>query len=136
MLVSQSNNYALWKNCPGPKITADEMRCFIAILILSGYNPVANTRLYWCPQKDTRNELVYNAMRRNRFEEIMRYLHCVNNNNIDATDKMSKLRPLIDKIKEKFMQYYVPEQNISYDESMVKYYGKHSCKQFIRGNPI
>ena len=25
---------------------------------------------------------------------------------------------------------------MDYDESMVAYYGKHSCKQFIRGKPI
>lgn len=132
----QSNLYALWKNSSNPKITNEEIRCFFAILILSGYNPVSNKRLYWSTQNDTRNELVCNAMRRNRFEEILRFLHCVDNNNVDISDKMWKLRPFMNKIKEKFMKYYVPEENISYDETMVKYYGKHPCKQFIRGKPI
>ncbi|KAI8121791.1 PiggyBac transposable element-derived protein 3 [Lucilia cuprina] len=27
-------------------------------------------------------------------------------------------------------------ENISIDESMVKYYGRHSAKQYIRGKPI
>lgn len=92
MLVQQSNRYALWKNATDPKITASEMRCFIAILILSGYSPAANRRLYWSTHADTRNELICNSMRRNRFEEIMRYVHCVDNNNIDVNDKMWKLR--------------------------------------------
>lgn len=49
---------------------------------------------------------------------------------------MWKIQPLIDKIKSRCLQYFEPEQNLSYDESMVKYYGKHSCKQFIRNKPI
>ncbi|XP_030751327.1 piggyBac transposable element-derived protein 3-like [Sitophilus oryzae] len=42
----------------------------------------------------------------------------------------------MDKLKEAFLTHFVPEQDINYDESMVKYYGRHSCKQFIRGKPI
>ncbi|KAF2882924.1 hypothetical protein ILUMI_23247 [Ignelater luminosus] len=30
----------------------------------------------------------------------------------------------------------VPEQNLNFDECIVAYYGRHSCKQFIRGKPI
>lgn len=44
---------------------------------------------------------------------------------------MWKIQPLIDKIKSKYLQCFEPEQNLSYDESMVKYFGK----QFIRNNP-
>lgn len=119
MFVLQSNRYAMWKNCSNPNITADEMRCFIAILILSGYTPSANRRLYWSTEVDTRNELVCNAMRRNRFEEIMRFMHCVDNNDLDTIDKMWKLRPFMNKIKANFMKHFVPEQNLSFDESMV-----------------
>ena len=34
------------------------------------------------------------------------------------------------------MEYYVPEQNISHDEAMVEYFGKHSYKQASRNKPI
>ncbi|KAG5873841.1 hypothetical protein JTB14_014380 [Gonioctena quinquepunctata] len=37
LLVEESNKYAQFKNLPCPQITLDEMKCFIAILILSGY---------------------------------------------------------------------------------------------------
>ncbi|KAJ8947606.1 hypothetical protein NQ314_008575 [Rhamnusium bicolor] len=33
-------------------------------------------------------------------------------------------------------KYFVSEKNLAFDESMVKYYGKHSCKQFLRAKPI
>ncbi|KAJ8926533.1 hypothetical protein NQ314_021096 [Rhamnusium bicolor] len=32
--------------------------------------------------------------------------------------------------------FFVSERELSYDESMIKYFIKHSCKQFIRGKPI
>lgn len=34
------------------------------------------------------------------------------------------------------VENFVPEEHLSYDESMVKYFGRHSCKQFTRENPI
>lgn len=66
----------------------------------------------------------------------MRFLYCVDNSNVNESDKMWKLKPLMDQVKENFMKYYIPEQNMSVDEAMVKYYSKYSCKQFIRGKPI
>lgn len=39
-------------------------------------------------------------------------------------------------IKNKCLENFVPQKHLAYDESMVKYFGKHGCKQFIRGKPI
>lgn len=65
--VRESNRYATFINCGNPDITANEVKCFTGILILSGYNVVPNRRLYWDSHGDTKNELVGNAMRRNHF---------------------------------------------------------------------
>ena len=35
-----------------------------------------------------------------------------------------------------FKQYGILHTNLSVDESMVPYFGRHTCKQFIRGKPI
>lgn len=134
--VRESNRYATFINCGNPDITANEVKCFIGILILSGYNVLPNRRLYWDSHGDTKNELVGNAMRRNRFEQILRFLHCSDNTQMDPRNKMWKIQPLVDKVKKKCSENFVPEQNLSYDESMVKYYGRHSCKQFIKNKPI
>lgn len=61
-------------------------------------------------------------MRHNRFEEIIRFFHYIDDTKIVKRNKMSKIQPLINKIKNKCSQYFVPEQNLSYDESKVKYY--------------
>lgn len=136
LLVDQSQKYAAFLNCQDPKISHKEMRVFIAILILSGYNTVPSKRHYWDQGEDMRNHMVHNCMRRDRFMTIMRFLHCADNNEMVSTDKMWKLRPLINIIKKKFLENYVPSATLNYDESMIEYFGKHGCKQFIRGKPI
>ncbi|KAI4461519.1 transposase is4 [Holotrichia oblita] len=135
-LVEQSSRYASFTNCQDPKISIDEMKCFLAILIISGYNALPGKRYYWDSESDMRNNIIYNSMRRDRFLQIFRFLHFADNSKQDLTDKIWKMRPLMDKIKAKFLQHFQPEEDLCYDESMVKYYGRHGCKQFIRGKPI
>lgn len=135
-LVTESQKYAAFLNCPDPKISVDEMIAFIAILVNSGYNTVPSKDHYWDQGDDLRNNLIYNCMRRDRFRTIMRFLHCADNTKMDSSDKMWKLRPLINMLKQKFCENYVPNPNLNYDESMIEYYGRHGCKQFLRGKPI
>lgn len=42
----------------------------------------------------------------------------------------------MDMLKQRFIENWIPEQHLDFDESMIKYFGRHSCKQFIRGKPI
>lgn len=42
----------------------------------------------------------------------------------------------MDLLNKKFQQHGVFHRNLSVTESMVKYFGHHPCKQFIRGKPI
>lgn len=135
-LVEESTKYAGFINCTDPKITHSEIRCFIGILIVTGYCGLPGKKLYWDTGEDMRNELIYKSMRRDRFIQIMRFLHFNDNTKLDPADKMTKLRPFINLLKTRFLEHFVPDQDISYDESMIEYYGRHGCKQFIRGKPI
>jgi hypothetical protein len=45
------------------------------------------------------------------------------------------MKPLINRIKKNFQQFGVFHVNLSIDESMIEYYGKHPAKQFIHGKP-
>ena len=47
-----------------------------------------------------------------------------------------KLRPMMNHLQDAFQKIYIPERHLSFDESMVAYYGRHGCIQFIRGKPI
>lgn len=136
LLVEQSTNYALYLNESNPKISSEEMKCAIAILLVTGYNILPGRDFYWESQNDVKNIMITDAMRRDRFRLIIRYLHCADNTKPDSNDKMWKLRPLMDKLKSKCIDNWIPEEHLDYDESMIKYFGRHSCKQFIRGKPI
>ena len=49
---------------------------------------------------------------------------------------MAKVKPLYDILNKKLRRFGVVHEGLSIDESMVPYYGRHSCKQFIREKPI
>ncbi|KAF2901884.1 hypothetical protein ILUMI_04302 [Ignelater luminosus] len=63
-------------------------------------------------------------------------LHAADNSVLDPTDRMVKVRPLIVALNRLFVDYAPIEQSISIDESMITYFDRHGCKQFIRGKPI
>lgn len=135
IIVNETNRYAAQKN-KNNNISKTEIKAFFGVLILSGYNQVSRRRMYWEREKDTHNELVANAISRDRFEFIMSHLHMVDNNNLDQSDKFAKLRPLFNTLNRSFLKFAPLEKSHSVDEAMVPYYGRHGCKQFIHGKPI
>ncbi|XP_030746575.1 piggyBac transposable element-derived protein 3-like [Sitophilus oryzae] len=64
------------------------------------------------------------------------FIHFADNSQPDAKDKIWKLRTIMDKVKSNCLKLFEPEEHLCFDESVVKYYGRHGCKQFIRGKPI
>lgn len=137
MIVQYSQTYAAQKNKHDFKVSVDELKTFFGILLLTGYHSLPRERLYWCLDEDCSVSIVSRAMPRNQFEEIKKYLHfCDNLVAVESSDKMCKVRPLADILMKKFLQWGVFHQNLSIDESMVKYFGRHPAKQFIRGKPV
>lgn len=70
-----------------------------------------------------------------RFRFIMKHLYFCYSNHLDQADKYVKFRILFHKMYERFLKYAPMEENHNIDETMVPYYGKHSCKQFICVKP-
>ncbi|XP_022823341.1 piggyBac transposable element-derived protein 3-like [Spodoptera litura] len=118
------------------KVGSDEIKRFIGILLLSGYNGVARYRMYWEQSIDCHHPGVAACMSRNRFEELLRIYHACDNTNIQPGDKFCKVRPLWELLNRKWLKYYPGDRNLSIDESMIPYFGKHPTKQHIHGKPI
>ena len=74
-------------------------------------------------------------MSQNRFFEIKSNLHVAYNDCLGNT-RMAKVKPLYDLLNDKLGMFGIVHEDFSIDESMVPYFGRHSCKQFIRGKPI
>ena len=135
LIITQSNLYAA-QNGKSTRIDAEELKLLLAIIIVSGYIPLPRRRMYWEDREDSKNAAVASTMTRNRFDELLSIIHFSNNETLDKNDKMAKIRPLLSMLNERFLSFWPESQNISIDESMVPYYGRHSAKQFIRGKPI
>ena len=136
MMCEFTTRYARQKDNHQFDVSPEEIKAFLAILLTSGYVVLPRRRMYWEQNDDVHNSAISSAMARNRFEEIMQYLHVTNNASLVAADKMAKIRPLFSAINERFLMYQPREQSICVDESMIPHYGRHGCKQFIRGKPI
>jgi hypothetical protein len=51
-------------------------------------------------------------------------------------DKLYKVRPLLDKLSETFLLSYKPSKNQAIDESMIRFKGRSSLRQYMRLKPI
>ena len=135
-LITNSETYAKQKNNHGFTLTKEDLYRFVGIILFSGYHWLPQQRMYWSTDEDLYTPLVSNAMSRNRFEEIKRFLHCADNSNLNTADKMAKIRPFLDLVNKHLMQFGVFSEALSLDEQMLPYFGKHSCKQFIKNKPV
>ena len=76
------------------------------------------------------------CMSRNRFYKLKRFLHLADNTALDKADKITKLQPFMIIVNQSFQKFGIFHEELSIDEAMVKYYGRHPTKQFIQGKPI
>ena len=135
VIAQESCRYACEKNIQFT-ISVPELKAALGILILSGYHTLPSRRLYWSMDDDVRVDLVAKAMSRDRFEEILRFLHFTDNQTLNKEDKMAKLRPLMNHLNKKFAMAYPMDQHLALDEAMIEYFGRHGCKQCIRNKPV
>nr|CAI5857884.1 unnamed protein product [Callosobruchus analis] len=94
----ETKRYADQKGFHGFSVTPDDIYKYLAIIRISGYSPVPSRRCYWETRMDTNKPLVTNALSRNKFESIHRFFHLNDNSVIDKSDKIYKIRPLIDRL--------------------------------------
>lgn len=133
-IVVETNLYAQQANA-NLNVTKDEMYVVLGGIILSGYAKYPNKRMYWSNMNDC-PKMLANAIRQKRFESILAHFHFNDNSKIDVNDRIYKLRPLVDSLNESFLKHGGVPENLSIDESMIPYYGKHYAKQYIKGKPI
>ena len=83
-LTAETGTYAFQFGNHNFFISAKEMQTFIGKLKLSGYNRVPRRRFHRSNESNTRNELVAQSMRRNCFDEMMKYFHDADNHQLLA----------------------------------------------------
>lgn len=137
-IVYQTNKYAIEKGKDSLKLTNKELKVFLGINLAMTYIHYPRLRMYWSSVSSLRCSFIADAMTVNRFEEIRRYLHFVDNNQPQeerSKDRFWKLKTVIDSLHETFHKGQDPEEHMAIDEMMVPFKGHHGAKQYIRSKP-
>ena len=133
----ETNLKSVQKGKPA-EISKDEIKVFLGINMMMGYNHRPRLYQYWETHKDLEMDLMKSSMSRNRFQSILSNLHVNDNSKMDSQnrDKLYKIRPLLDHLNEKFIQSRQLSENLSIDESMILFKGRSTLKQYNPMKPI
>jgi hypothetical protein len=121
-------------------MTFDEISLFIGMNLLMGIKKQCSYRDYWSSAPDLNDTYISNLMPVNRFSWILFNLHVNDNlsmpkrgeNNNDKLFKITILkRPFLNYILKNSHILYNPNKIILIDESMIKFKGRHSAKQYL-----
>lgn len=134
-IVNSTNKNAAVDRSTDFRTNYDEIRKVMGILFVTGYHTLPTIRSYWSNNPSLGCPII-KATTRDRFVRVKNFFHVCDNHNIDTNDKFVKVTTLNDMMNKRFMQFAVFSHNLSIDEQMIAYYGRHSCKMFIRGKPI
>ena len=134
-IVEESVSYATLCNQTGhaAKINHSSMRVFQAVMFITGYSTPANRKMFWEMREDGMNMLVKKNIARDDFISIIRYSHFASTPNPD--DRFWKVRMLFDKLNATAKKFVRQPEHVAVDEGMIKYFGPHPLKQFMRGKP-
>ena len=122
-------------------MTLEELKAFFELNIAMGIVKLPGARMYWQQKWVTYVPAFGQVMPRNRFFQILRYLHVSDDAAIVPAgqlgyDKLHKIKPLLELLFPNFKRAYNLDKNISIDECMIPWRGRLSFRQFIASEPV
>lgn len=86
---------------------------------------------YWAKEFIIETPVFSQVMARDRYLEILRYLHFAENTNVNKNNSSFKIRCIVDHFKSVFKSSLYPFQNLVIDESLMLFKGRISFRQYI-----
>ena len=131
LIVDETNRYAEQVLHSTNKVwttDAAEIRAYMGFMILMGINHLPEIRDYWSINPYFRYAPIADRITRDRFEEITRYLHFVDNDSLpsrgeEGYSRLQKVDPVITALKKNFQSVYYPHCEVSIDEAMIPFKG-------------
>ena len=114
-VVEQTNLYSYQKKQKNIMTTKEEIRSLIGVMMKMDIVSLPSYKCYWLQQ------LRYSpvaVMSRNRFQLLLENLHFVNNDEIDKNDKLAKIRPIVDIVRNQCIEVE-PEEDHRVDEHII-----------------
>ena len=128
----QTSISAMQKDGKELKVTENEMKSFLRVLLYTGIIKLPSYRHYW--KTSLRIETIASAISRDRFDEIKRYLHFNDNNsqkpnNHPQHEKLHKVRPVLNAIQTNCKKT-PPEEHECVDEQIIPTKARIAMKQY------
>ncbi|KAJ8873108.1 hypothetical protein PR048_026725 [Dryococelus australis] len=114
-----------------------ELLGFLGINFIMGYHKLPSWKHYWSTLEDLGVPVMINSMPSDRFVTILRHLHA-NNTSVPHRNKgkIYKLRPVVNKLNDRFQQVYKGTIEPSIYESVILFKGRSTLRQYSPMKPI
>ncbi|XP_054718570.1 piggyBac transposable element-derived protein 4-like [Uloborus diversus] len=116
-------------------VTTEEINVFFGLVLLMGHIYKDSISDYWSNDELIDTPIFRKAMTRDRFLEILKYLHFENNESKpgknSSYDRLWKIRKVFELLNNAFKSVYDPTEQLAIDEVIVKFKGKVLFRQYI-----
>ena len=120
-----------WKD-----VTPAKIKAFIAVELVMGIVKKPTLQSYWDDVFFLTETPGYaQVMSKDEYLLIRSALHFADNDAADTTDKLYKLRPLMDKVQHLYTEIYCPHKELSVDETIIKFKGALQFLQYLPDKP-
>ena len=134
-ITTEAMRYARLKNNHDFYVRENDIYQFLNLILINAYHRFPGEKDYWSTKPSMSASVFYQAMRRNKFQEIKRHFHLADNGNLTES-KTANVDPICDELLKNCHQFGIFDKLLSIDESMVPYRGNFSIKQYIRNKHI
>ena len=119
---------------PWKKVTAAEIRVFLALLIYMRAKREGGSHGFW---KGRGERGVFQAMSLQHFSQIKRFLHISDPNlQLSRAEWFQKVESLNSMIRSRCQQFYFPASNVTVDEMMIRFGGRSHHTYRMPSKPI
>ena len=141
LICEQTYIYGQQNNKNWTIINISDIKIWTGINILMGYHKLPSYKNYWLKDPNFNVPIVSKAMPRNLFSKILNNIHLADNEKIPSKKSKSysktyKIDNFMQILQYNFQKNYILGEYISIDESMIKFKGRSSLKQYLPKKPI
>jgi hypothetical protein len=86
---------------------------------------------YWSTNPAIGTPFFRKICSRDNFLQTLYALHFADNQTMDKTDPLRKIRPIVDSMQTKFSNSFYPFQDLAIDENLILWKGRLVFKQYI-----
>lgn len=120
----------------GYVLKPEKLDKFIGILVGSIVNVKKRERDYWSQSKLLHHDMIADALSRDEFLDIKRFLKLSKRAHKDLNNKIWRVHHFVELFKINICQFGFFSSRYSIDESMIKFFGRSNIKQYMKNKPI